>query len=287
MNDVTTARRTALNVSGAAVLLAAAKGAVGLVSGSVALLSSALDSAGDALASFANFLFLHIASKPPDENHPFGHGKAEHLAAMLQGLVMLAGAIALAIGAVHRIRDPRPVEAGTLAVGTMVASIVATVLLTRYLKRGAANHDSTALAGDALHYTSDILANAATIVALLLARWTGNTLFDSIFGVSVACWIAWNALYLMWNAANDLMDVALPGDEIASIVEAIEKSDPVVIGYRELRTRRAAGVRFIEFELLIDRKVSFEDAHDSTEAVKAAIHERFPRTVVTVHAEPQ
>jgi ferrous-iron efflux pump FieF len=284
--DATTARRTALNVSAAAVLLAAAKGAVGLISGSVALLSSALDSAGDALASFANFVFLHIASKPPDENHPFGHGKAEHLAAMLQGLVMLGGAVALAIGAVHRIREPRPVEASTLAIATMVASIVATVLLTRYLKRGAANHESTALAGDALHYTSDILANAATIVALLLARWTGNTLFDSLFGVSVACWIAWNALYLMWNAANDLMDVALPDEEISAIVSAIERTDPAVVGYRQLRTRRAAGVRFIEFELLIDRGVSFEDAHDSTEAVKAAILGRFPRTVVTVHAEP-
>lgn len=281
-----TSRRTALTVSGAAVLLALAKAAVGLLSGSVALLSSALDSAGDALSSFANFIFLTIAAKPPDENHPFGHGKAEHLAAMLQGTVMLGGSVALAIGAVGRIRNPKPVEAGTLAIATMVVSIAATVIITRYLKKGATANESTALAGDALHYTSDILANVATIAALFLARWTGNSLFDSLFGVSVACWIAWNALYLIWNAGNDLMDVALPDEEISAIVAAIERTDPAVFGYRELRTRRAAGVRFIEFELLIDRKVSFEAAHASTEAVKAAILDHFPRTVVTVHAEP-
>lgn len=229
---------------------------------------------------------LTLAAKPPDEGHPFGHGKAEHLAALLQGALLLAGAVILGIRAAQRIRDPRPIEASTLAIAMMVASIVATLLITTYLKRGAAANESTALAGDAMHYTSDILANAGTIAALVLVRVTGNALFDSIFGVTVACWIAWSSLYLIWNAANDLMDAALPSAEIAEIVAAIERSDPAVTGYRQLRTRRAAGVRFIEFELCIDRNVSFEHAHDITERVKGAIHERFARTVVTVHAEP-
>jgi len=286
MQSHSTARRTALNVSLAALLLAAGKGVVGLFSGSVAVLSSALDSAGDALSSFVNFLLLTVASKPPDEDHPFGHGKAEHLAAMLQGTVMLAGSVALGIGAIRRIRQPEPVEASLLAIGTMIASVFATIFIARYLKRSATTNESTALAGDALHYTSDILANVATIAALALARWTGNTMFDSIFGVSVAFWIAWNAVNLIWLSANDLMDVALPTEEIDAIVDAIEKTEGAIVGHRELRTRRAAGVRFIEFELLIDRTVSFEEAHDATEAVKAAIHQRLPRTVVTVHAEP-
>ena len=109
----------------------------------------------------------------------------------------------------------------------------------------------------------------------------------SIFGrVTVAAWIAWNSLYLIWNAGNDLMDAALPGEEIAAVVHAIEKSDPAAISYRDLRTRRAAGVRFVEFELCIDRRVSFERAHEATERVKSAIRERFPRTIITVHAEP-
>ncbi|HEX7706541.1 MAG TPA: cation diffusion facilitator family transporter [Thermoanaerobaculia bacterium] len=280
------ASRVALNVCGAALLLAAAKGAVGLLTGSIAVLSSALDSAGDALASFANYLFLIIAAKPPDEGHPFGHGKAEHLAALLQGVILLGGATALGFRAAERIRNPAPIEAGSVAVGMMLVSIVATIAITTYLKRNAVRSESTALAADALHYTSDIVANLATIVALVLVRYTGNPLFDSVFGVTVACWIAWNSLYLIWNAGNDLMDTALPDDEIAAIVEAIEKADDAVVSHRELRTRRAAGVRFIEFELCIDRSVSFERAHDATEVVKAAIRERFPRTVVTVHAEP-
>jgi ferrous-iron efflux pump FieF len=284
--SMSSSRRAALNVAAAALALAGAKAAVGAVSGSIALLSSALDSAGDALASFANFVFLTIASKPPDEDHPFGHGKAEHLAALLQGAILLAGSIILGIRAIQRIRDPQPIEPGLAAMVAMGASIVATVVIARYLKKNAVANESSALAGDALHYTSDIVANVATIVALVIVRVTGNTLVDPIFGVTVAAWIAWNSLYLIWNAGNDLMDVALPDHEVATVVEAIEKTDPSVTGYRHLRTRRAAGVRFIEFELCIDRHVSFDHAHDITERVKTAIAERFPNTVVTIHAEP-
>lgn len=280
------ATRVALNVSFAALLLTLAKAGVGWASGSIAILSSALDSLGDMFASLVNYFFLTIAAKPADENHHFGHGKAEHLATLMQGAILLGGAVTLGFRAVDRIRNPHPIEASVVAVLTMVASIVATILLTRYLKKNAVRAESSALAGDALHYTSDIIANLATIAALVLVRITGNPLFDSIFGVSVACWIAWNSLYLIWNAGNDLMDVALPAEEIAHVVEAIERADPAVRNYRALRTRRAAGVRFIEFELCIDRGVSFERAHDATEAVKAAIQARFPNTVVTVHAEP-
>jgi ferrous-iron efflux pump FieF len=279
-------RRVALHVAAAALLLAAAKAAAGALSGSVAVLSSALDSAADALASFANFLFLTVASKPPDEDHPFGHGKAEHLAALLQGALLLGGAIYLGVRAAEHIRHPEPIESGTAAVVTMAASICVTIGISAYLRRNAARSESAALAGDALHYTSDVVANLATIVALVLVRLTGNPLFDSIFGVMVAGWIGWNATFLLWNAANDLMDVALPEEEVRAVVEAIERADPAVTGYRELRTRRAAGVRFIDFELLIDRRVSFEHAHDVTEKVKAAIRARFARSVVTVHAEP-
>jgi ferrous-iron efflux pump FieF len=278
--------RVALNVSMAALVLALAKAGVGWAAGSIAILSSALDSAGDMLASLANFFFLTIAARPADEDHPFGHGKAEHLATLLQGAILLAGAIILGVGAVDRIRHPRVIESSLAALLTMIVSIIATIAITRYLKKNAVASESTALAGDALHYTSDIAANLGTIAALVLVRITGNPLFDSIFGISVAAWIAWSSLYLIWNAGNDLMDAALPGHEIAAVVEAIERADPSVRDYRNLRTRRAAGVRFVELELCIDRTVTFERAHDATEAVKAAIQGKFPNTVVTVHAEP-
>ena len=280
------ARRVALNVAGAALLLASTKAAVGIAAGSIAVLSSALDSAGDMLASFANFLFITLAAKPPDESHQFGHGKAEHLAMMLQGVILLAGAVLLGFKAADRIRHPQPIEAGVVAIVMMVLSIVATTFVTTYLKRNAVASESTALASDALHYTSDVVANLATIGALILVKYTGNPMFDSIFGVTVACWIGWNSLYLIWNAGNDLMDPSLPGHEVATVISAIERADPAVVKYRDLRTRKAAGVRFIEFELCIDRRVSFDRAHELTESVKQKIRERFPRTIITVHAEP-
>jgi len=277
-------RRIALNVSFFALLLAAAKASAGFATGSIALLSSALDSSGDMLASFANFIFLTIAAKPPDADHHFGHGKAEHLAALLQGAIILGSAVLLGTHAIERIRQPVPIESSVIAIGVMVLSIFATVAITSYLKRHSG--ESSALHADSLHYTSDIVSNLATIAALIVVRVTGNPLFDSILGVSVACWIGWNSLYLIWNAGGDLMDPALPEEEIGAIIAAIERADASVAGYRELRTRRAAGVRFVEFELCIDRGVSFEKAHDVTELVKARIRDVFPRVVVTVHAEP-
>lgn len=277
-------RRVALNVSGFALLLAVAKGGVGFATGSIALLSSALDSAGDMLASFANFVFLTIAAKPPDADHHFGHGKAEHLAALLQGTIILGSAVLLGTHAIERIRQPVPIESSVLAIGVMVLSIFATVAITTYLKRRAG--ESSALKADSLHYTSDIISNLATIAALVVVRVTGNPLFDSILGISVACWIGWNSLYLIWNAANDLMDRALPDVEIGAIIEAIERTHPAITGYRDLRTRRAAGVRFVDFELLIDSRVSFEKAHEVTELVKERIREAFPNVVINAHAEP-
>ena len=277
-------RRIALNVSFFALLLAAAKAAAGFATGSIALLSSALDSGGDMLASFANFIFLTIAAKPPDEGHHFGHGKAEHLAALLQGTIILGSAVFLGMHAIERIRQPVPIESSVIAIGVMVLSIFATVAITSYLKRHSG--ESSALHADSLHYTSDIVSNLATIAALIVVRVTGNPLFDSILGISVACWIGWNSLYLIWNAGSDLMDPALPEPEIAAIIAAIERADHSITGYRELRTRRSAGTRFVEFELCIERDVSFEKAHEVTELVKSRIREAFPRAVVTVHAEP-
>ena len=279
-------RHVALRVSLAALALAAVKAAIGFASGSVAVLASALDSAGDVLASFANFVFLRIAEKPPDEGHHFGHCKAEYLATMLQGAILLSGGITLGIRAFERIVNPKPIHAGLVAILTMIASIIATLVITSYLKRHAARAESTALAADSLHYTSDIVANGATILALIIVHYTGSPRVDSILGVSVACWIAWSSLYLIWNAGGDLMDRALPAHEIDAIIEPIERADPAIVGYRELRTRRSAGIRFIDVELCIDRDVSFERAHEITENVKARIREKFPNAIINAHPEP-
>ena len=286
MDRPLTSGRVALNVSGAALLLATAKGLVGFSAGSVALLSSALDSAGDALASFVNYVFLRVAAKPPDEEHQFGHGKAEHLAMLLQGVLLMTGAIGVGMRAIDRIRHPQKIEASAVAILAMVLSICVTIVISLYLKRNALRTESSALAGDALHYTSDYIANGATIVALILVRITGNPLYDSILGVSVAGWIAWSSMYLLWSAGGDLMDPALPEEEVARIIEAIERADPAIVSYRELRTRRSAGMRFVDFELCIDRSVSFEKAHDVTELVKERIREHFSNAIINAHAEP-
>ena len=280
------ARRVALRVALTATALAILKGGVGLFTGSLALLSSALDSAGDALASGVNFIFLTIAAKPPDSDHQFGHGKAESLAALFEGMVMLAGSALLVFEAVRMVIHPREVDISFAAIGVMIISIVVSAILTRYLNTNAAKEESSALAADAIHYNSDVVANIATLGALAGSRLLKLPLLDPIFAIMVAFWIAATALRLLWTSGNDLMDRALPDEEVEAIIEAIEKTDPAVCGYDNLRTRRAAGVRFIEFELWIERNVSFETAHDVTERVKAKIRAAFPRVMITVHTEP-
>jgi cation diffusion facilitator family transporter len=276
----------ALRVTAAAATLALFKAVVGVLTGSLALLSSALDSIGDALASGVNFVFLTIAAKPPDSDHPFGHGKAENLAALFEGLVMLTGSIILIVEAVRHIVDPKPVHISAAAIVVMIISIIVSAVLTRYLNTHASREESSALEADALHYNSDVVANIATLASLIASRMLDLPMLDSIFAIVIAFWIAATALRLFWNAGNDLMDRALPEAEVAAIVEAIEKSDPAVLGYDNLRTRRAAGVRFIEFELWIDRTVSFELAHEITERIKTRIRDAFPRVMIAVHTEP-
>lgn len=119
-----------------------------------------------------------------------------------------------------------------------------------------------------------------------MVRFTGSPRVDSILGISVACWIAWTSIMLMWNAGGDLMDRALPAHELEAIIEPIERADPSIVGYRELRTRRSAGIRFIDVELRIDRTVSFERAHEITELVKERIREKFPKAIINAHPEP-
>ena len=280
------ARRVALRVSLMAAMLAIAKGIVGIFSGSLAVLSSALDSLGDALASSVNFVFLTIASKPPDEDHQFGHGKAENLAAMFEGVVILIGSGILLFEAVRRIGQPAKLDLSMPVFVVMIISIVASALITRYLQKHASREESTALAADAVHYSSDVVANGATLAAAIASRFLDVPMLDTIFGIVIALYIASTAVRLIVNAANDLMDHALPEEEITAIVEAIEQTDPAVLGYDNLRTRRAAGVRFIDFELWIDREVSFETAHDVTERIKSKIRQAFPTAVIAVHTEP-
>jgi ferrous-iron efflux pump FieF len=280
------ARLVALRVSVVALLLALAKAVVGVLSGSLAVLASAIDSAGDALASAVNFVFLTVASKPPDEDHPFGHGKAENLAAMFEGVLILSGSIYLIYEAIRRFGTPQSIELSLSSFIVMGISIFASVGISSYLKKNATREDSTALAADAVHYSSDVIANGATLVSMLVARFYDIPLLDSVFGVVVGIYLGTTALRLIWNAGHDLMDHALPEEEINRIVVAIEKTDDAVLGFDNLRTRRAAGVRFIDFELWIDREVTFEEAHDVTERIKRRIREVFPDAIIAVHSEP-
>lgn len=286
METVATARGVAFRVSATAFALTIAKVVVGVLSGSLSVLSSALDSAGDTVASFVNFLFIRIAEKPPDEDHPFGHGKAEHLASLFQGALLFAGAAFLGVKAVERLHEPQPVEASVAAIGTMVISTIVSTAIARYLQRSAARRDSSALAADGLHYASDVAANIASVVGLMLVKSTGKPAYDAVIAVAIAGWIAWNAVKVIWHAVSDLMDRALPEAETATIIHTIEQTHPSVLGYHHLRTRRAGGIRFVEFELWIDRTVSFELAHDITEMVKDRLTETLPRSIITIHTEP-
>lgn len=269
----------------ASVGLAALKAAAWLVTGSVALLASAVDSAVDALASFANFMVVREAARPADAGHPFGHGKLEHLGSLFQSLLIAAAGLGVLFEGIERIGSTHAVRHFEVGIAAAVASIGAAWLIASRLRRAARRLDSPALAGDADHYTSDLLSNLGVIAALVAAH-LGYPQADAVVCLVIAALICVMAWKLFRSSADALMDSALDDDEMARIRDVLVSFEPRIHGWHELRARRAGPDRFVQVHIEIDGQVSLRVAHDLVEDVTDAISEALGGAVVTIHADP-
>ena len=274
---------TYASVSVAAILIVT-KFLAWQLSGSVSLLATMVDSCLDALASLVNLFAVRHALSPADDEHRFGHGKAEALAGLGQAALITGSSLYLLLEAIKRILDPVPVEAFGLGMAVMVFSIIMTVLLLRFQRHVIQRTDSTAIRADALHYRTDLLVNASVLLALGLSLW-GWSGFDALFAIAIAFYILYSAWEIISHAFDHLMDRELP-DEDRLEIERTVLSHPEVRGMHDLRTRRSGTATFMQMHIELDDHLSLLQAHGIVEEVESSLATTFPGAQAIIHTDP-
>lgn len=278
------ARATSAALAVAAVLIAA-KFVAWLSTGSVALLSSLVDSLVDAAASLLNFYAVRHAVSPADREHRFGHGKAEPLAALGQSAFLAGSALWLMAEAVRRLISPAAVENPLAGIAVMGFAIPLTIALVAYQRHVVRRTGSVAIGADAFHYRGDLLLNVSVIAALVLGSWLRLPWLDPLFGAAVGIWIIYGAVSIARLSLTQLMDQELPDAERARI-RAIAESHPEVTAVHDLRTRVAGPTAFIQLHIEMDGAMNLLRAHHISDAVEAELHDAFPHAQIIIHEDP-
>jgi len=275
--------------AGAAVAVATtlivAKVAAWLVTDSVAVLSSLLDSLLDAAASLINLFAIRHALTPADDEHRFGHGKAEPLAGLAQSAFICGSALILLMEAIHRLGAPQTVQRPEIGIAVSVLAIVLSMLLVVFQKRVVARTNSVAISADSLHYGSDVLLNGAVIVSIVIGQRLNVPLIDPLFGALISIWILWGASKIIRQSFDLLMDKELPEAERGRIV-AIATAHPEVRDVHDLRTRSTGTRIFIQMHLELDGAMSLAHAHEIADKVENEILAVFPHAEVMIHEDP-
>jgi len=256
-----------------------------LITGSVAMLGSLMDSALDVGASIVNLLAIRAALVPADREHRFGHGKAEALAGLAQAAFVAGSAVFLILQAVDRLYRPRPISSGEIGIAVIVVSILLTLALVMYQRSVIRRTGSLAVRGDSLHYRGDLVMNLAVILALVLSGHLGLTYADPILAVAIAAYLLWGAWSIFGEARDHLMDRELP-DELRQRIREIVLSHPKVIAMHDLRTRSAGVSSFIQLHIEMDPDMPLIEAHVASDEVEAMIRALFADAEVIIHQDP-
>jgi ferrous-iron efflux pump FieF len=278
-------RRATYAALAVAAVLIAAKLVAWISTGSVALLSSLVDSLVDAIASLVNFFAVRHAFVPADREHRFGHGKAEPLAALGQSAFLVGSAVLLMMEAVRRLVSPEPIADAQAGVAVMLFSIVVTIGLVTYQRHVVRHTGSLAIGADELHYRGDLILNGGVIATLLLSGIYKLPLLDPLFGAGVALWIVYSATKIARLSLTQLMDRELPDAERAR-VRAIAESHPEVTAVHDIRTRIAGPTAFIQLHLEMDGTINLLRAHEISDAVEMQLRRAFPHAEIMIHEDP-
>lgn len=277
----------ALSIASNAILIAL-KLAAGAITGSIAIITEAIHSLIDLVASVIAFISVRKADEPADEEHPYGHEKVENLAATIEGILILVGAAVIVYEATHRLVVGSSVESLGVGIAVMGFSVLANLAVSTVLSRQARAHDSAALEGDAAHLRTDALTSIGVLIGLALVQITGAAAFDSITALVVAAAIVWAGLAIIRRSSGVLVDEALPGAEMDRIEGAIAAArTPEVAGYHKLRARRAGRRRHIDFHVQYRAGTTLERAHELAHEMRDSIEAEIPQAEVLVHVEPE
>ncbi|MFZ5773979.1 MAG: cation diffusion facilitator family transporter [Thermodesulfobacteriota bacterium] len=266
-------------------LLIAVKFGAWFVTGALSVMASLVDSLMDAAASVINLLAVRYSLKCADEDHQFGHGKAESLAGLGQACFIAGSAVLLLMHAVERLGNPQPLDSLGTGIWVMAFSIAATLLLLAFQGYVIRQTNSTAIRADALHYRTDLLTNTASIAALCLTAM-GWPLVDPLCALAIGGYILYSAWEIGQEAMQVLMDRELP-EETRQSVRQLAMAHAEVLGIHDLRTRQSGQVMVIQFHLDLDQALSLAMAHRVAKEVEEAVVAAFPLADVTIHQDPR
>jgi len=255
------------------------------VSGSVALLSDALESIVNIIASFMMFISIRISGTPADVDHPYGHQKVENISAFIEGALVLVAALLIAYTAIGRLFNP--VQLGSMDIALTI-SLLATATnggLSLYLNRSAKAHGSIALEGDAKHLLSDVLSSIGVVIGLFIASITGWTILDPLLALAVSMLVFKMGTELIFKAGNGLLDQAAD-EEQKKIQGLLDAHQPHFIDYHNVKTRKSGNKVFAELHLTVDPNLTVQKAHDLTKHLEEELHQEMPEVNMTIHVEP-
>ena len=271
---------------GAAVATILLKGWAWWVTGSVGLLSDALESFVNLAGALMALAMLTLAAMPADENHAHGHGKAEYFSSAFEGGLILVAAFAIAYTAIDRLLHPQPLEAVSIGLAVSAVASVINLATARILMRVGRQFRSITLEADAHHLMTDVWTSAGVIVGVALARATGWLWLDPAIALAVAANILWTGWRLLHRSAAGLMDVSLEAGELKAIEGVLDGYRRLGLDFHALRTRQAGARAFVSLHVLVPGAWSVQHAHDWSERIEADIRRTVPGAHVTTHLEP-
>jgi cation diffusion facilitator family transporter len=258
---------------------------VGLLSGSVSIISEAIHSFMDLLASVVAFFSVRISDTPADERHPYGHGKFENISGVVEALLIFVAAFWIIYEAVSKIIKPTKVEHIGYGFAVMMVSAIVNIFVSRRLYRVAKETDSVALEADALHLKTDVYTSIGVAAGLTLMWISGKPLVDPIIAIFVAMLILKESFELFSKAYAPLLDLALPAGEVAEISDLIQNRCTGRMSFHDLRTRKAGNYKYVDFHLNLDPEKTVREAHEICDLIEEDIKKAFDHTEVTIHVE--
>jgi cation diffusion facilitator family transporter len=280
-------RAAALSIASNAILIAL-KLAAGAITGSVAILTEAMHSSIDLIASFVAYFSVREADKPADAEHPYGHAKIENLAAAIEAMLILVGSGVIIYAAARSLANGPEVHSLGIGIAVIAISIVANLVVSTKIARRARDTESPALEGDAAHLRTDAATSAAVLVGLVVVQVTGAAWLDPVIALVVAAAIVYAGVRLLARASRVLVDEALPPEELDAVRDAIAAFGPRgVCGFHKLRARRAGSRRYVDMHVQFVSGTTLENAHRTAHELQDAIKERLRGADVLIHLEPE
>ena len=262
--------------------------AVGLISGSVSIISEAIHTFIDFLAAIMAYFSVRIADSPPDERHPYGHGKFENISGVVEALLIFVASGWIIYHAIQRLTSEHIIDNNGLALGfiVMVISALIDLFVSRHLYRVAKETDSIALKADALHLSVHVYTSLGIGISLAVIYFTGWHFLDPIAAIVVAAFILKEAFEILVEAFKPLIDNALPEEEVNLIVSTIEEFKTKEMNYHMLRTRKAGSNRELDFHLEVPGNMTVKESHDFCDSIEEKLKNKLPNMEITIHVEP-